>query len=334
MLVAEDNDMLKHIAAVALVLTCWRGAPAASWADQLFQEVSKDFGPVPRGPALQHAFILKNTTSDVLRISSLRVSCGCVVATVARNIIQPGEEMAVVARLDTMRVKGMKTVTIYVHFDQPKTEEVRLWIRANGSNEVVLTPDTLAFGQVKRGVTPTVAVRVTFQADGKSRVTEVLTESNYIQATAREVSRTASETVYDVTALLRADAPVGRWFTDVWLKTDNPNMPRVRVPATVEIESVLNVSPGVVALGEVKAGAEVERRVIVRGVKPFRVVGVRGTDDVIRVRDSGDASKPVHVLTVRFKGMEPGDFARALEIQTDLDGGASIEVQATGHVTP
>src|SRR5436305_203604 len=190
--------MRKHIGAVVLLLGLVGSLPAANWADQLFLEVSKDFGPVPRGPAVQHAFVLRNNTADVLRIASLRVSCGCVVATIDRNIIQPGEETAVIARMDTTRVKGIKTVTIFVHFDQPHNEEARLWVRANGTDDVVLTPDTLAFGQVKRGASPAASVRVTFQADGKTHVSEVQTESNYVQATLRELSRQENETVYEV----------------------------------------------------------------------------------------------------------------------------------------
>jgi hypothetical protein len=137
-----------------------------------------------------------------------------------------------------------------------------------------------------------------------------------------------------VTARLRSDTPIGRWFTDVWLTLDNQSMPRVRVPLTVEIESPLSVSPAQVSLGDVKIGGEVERRVIVRGVKPFRVTGVKGTDAVISVHDSADASKPVHVLTIHYKATTAGDFNRALEIQTDLDGGNSIDVQTSAKVMP
>jgi hypothetical protein len=328
-------DMHRQTLAALIVFLGMAGTtPAASWADLLFQETSKDFGSVPRGPAQQHSFVIRNTTSDPVRISLLRVSCGCVVASIDRNVLQPGEESAIVARMDTTRVKGIKTVTIFVHFDQPRSEEVRLWLRANARDDVVVTPETLAFGQIKRGGSPATSVRILFQADGRTRITEVQAESNYIQAAVRELTRQPNEVVYELTARLRPDAPVGRWFTDVWLKTDNASMPRVRVPLTVEIESTLNVSPALVSLGELKVGQEVERKVIVRGVKPFRVVGVRGTDAVLRVRDSADASKPVHVLTIVYKAAQAGEFQRALEILTDLDGAASIDVQTAGRVTP
>ena len=71
-------------------------------------------------------------------------------------------------------------------------------------------------------------------------------------------------------------------------------------------------------VGQVKAGAEAERRVIVRGVKPFRITSVQGTDALVSVKDSNPASKPVHVLTIKFKGQKPGELSRTFKVLTDL----------------
>src|SRR5262249_37066195 len=80
----------------------------------------------------------------------------------------------------------------------------------------------------------------------------VNSESNYIQTTLKNVRRDAGEVSYQLTASLRPDAPVGKWYTDVWLKTNNPATPRIRVPLTVEIESALSVSPATVSLGQAR----------------------------------------------------------------------------------
>jgi hypothetical protein len=111
-------------------------------------------------------------------------------------------------------------------------------------------------------------------------------------------------------------------------------MPRVRVPLTVEIESVLNINPPAVTLGEVKVGASAERRVVVRGVKPFKITGVHGTDSTVSVRDSANDSKPVHVLTVTVRGQNTGDISRTLEVLTDLDGESKIEFGTSARIIP
>jgi Protein of unknown function (DUF1573) len=307
-------------------------ASAATWADAMFDDLSKDFGSVPRGPTLQHPFRLVNKTQTTVTITSVRVSCGCVTATALKGTLAPGEETAVLAQMDTRRFSGPKTVTIYVQFERPAWEEVRLWVQANSRDDVSVTPDTLAFGRARRGGTPTGAVTVTFLGNSGSQITDIQSDSNYVQTTLKEVARQDGEVSYQVTARVRPDTPVGKWYTDVWLQTNNPGMPRVRVPLTVEIESPLSVSPPRVQFGSVKVGSESERRVIVRGVKDFRITEVRGGDGALLVRDSTKDSRPVHVLTITLKGNKAGDLDRTLRVVTDLPDEAEIEFEARAQV--
>jgi hypothetical protein len=318
---------------VLLWLLSAAGSPvSASSADQLFSELSKDFGSVPRGPALQHTFVIRNTTDQTVQISRLRVSCGCVTATAPNSVIRAGEEGVVQISMDTTRFFGIKSVTIYVDFDQPSREEVRLWVRANSRDDVTFTPETLALGQVKRGTSTSATVNVAFRGDGDAKILEIQAESNYIKPTVKEVRRQDLEVVYELTAQLRPDAPIGKWYTDIWVTTSNPSMAKLRVPLTVEIESLLSVSPAVVSLGDVKLGATAERKVIVRGVKPFKITAVEGSDEIVSVKDSANVSKAVHVLTVVINGKKTGAVSRALKVVTDLDGDNSIDVHTIGKI--
>jgi hypothetical protein len=298
----------------------------------MFEELSKDFGTVPRGPSVAHAFRLTNNTQAPVHISGIRVSCGCVIALALRSGLAPGESTAIQVQMDTRRFFGVKNVTVYVQFDRPQGEEVRLWVQANSRDDITVTPDALAFGPVKRGSAPSASVQVTLLGNAQWQLLDVQTESAYVQATLTEVLRKEAEVTYQLTAQLRPDAPAGRWYTDLWLKTNMPSMPRVRVPLTVEVESALSVSPATVILGQVKSGAAAERKVIVRGIRPFRILGVRGTDNLLHVRETSPESKPVHVLAVTLRSGEPGDFSRTLRVQTDLPEGGEIEFQAKGQV--
>ena len=143
---------------------------AASWADGLFQERVKDFGTVPRGPSLQCSFPLTNFSSRTVRIKSMRVSCGCVTAHALQKTLRPGEATTIVATMDTTRFEGIKNVTIYVKFDRPRREEVRLWVRANSRHDVAVVPETLTFGQVKRGSNPTASTKISFLGDPPGRI--------------------------------------------------------------------------------------------------------------------------------------------------------------------
>jgi hypothetical protein len=325
--------MLRYSFVVVAGLWVASTSGAATWADGLFDELSKDFGSVPRGPTLTHHFGVVNKTSQPVNISSVRVSCGCVSASALKTFLNPGEETSILARMDTTRFTGPKTVTIYVQFDRPNFEEVRLWVQANGRNDLTLVPDTLAFGAVKRGTTPTATVQVTFYGNREYGIVEARGESNYIMPTVTEVRRLDHEVVYNLTVQLRVDTPVGKWYTDVWLKTNIVGMTQIRVPLTVEVESPITVSPAVVQMGVVRAHEETERRIIVRGVKPFLITQVKGVDDSFQARVSSPMAREVHVLTIKVKPGTAGAFTRVLHVVTDMKVDNEIEFRVQGQAT-
>jgi hypothetical protein len=326
--------MLRYGLVVVAGLLVASPARSATWADALFDEFSIDFGAVPRGPTKEHNFRVTNNTRGPVNISSVRVSCGCVSAVALKGHLEPGESTHIIARMDTTRFTGHKSVTVFVQFNQPSFEEVRLLVQANGRNDFSVTPDTLGFGQIKRGSSPSSSVLLSFFGNSALQIAEVKSESNYIQPIVQEVRRSDTEVGYQLTARLRSDTPVGKWYTDIWLKTNDAAMAPIRVPLTVEVESALSIHPENVTLGSLKPQAESERRVIVRGVKPFKISEVQGTDANLQVRiDTADA-KPVHVLTIKFKAGGPGEITRKLRILTDLAGDNKLDFQVAAQIAP
>ena len=327
--------MYRYSLILAAVLGVVSNLQASTWADGMFDELSHDFGSVPRGPKLTHYFRIVNNSKQPVHIASVRVSCGrCSSAQVLQNYLQPGQETAVLATMDTNQFINTKTITIYVTFDQPRFEEVRLWMQANSREDVIFAPSSIAFGSVKRGTTPESKLLISFLGGGATQVLETKSDSNYVQPVIKEVAQTNGTTAYEITAKLRGDTPAGKWYTDVWLKTNNPSMPRLRVPVTVEIEAALSVNPSTVSLGQVKAGVEEDRKVIIRGVRPFRILSIGGTDSQLQVRQTSTESKAVHVLTVTLNPRDVGELSRIIRVQTDLTSNADIEFNAQAKVVP
>ena len=201
-------------------------ALAGTWADGMFEEFNKDFGSVPHGQVLTHPFVIKNTTGQTVTISGVRVSCNvCTSAVVNKGQLRPGEETTVSVRMDSGKFLGVKTVYVYVSFSKPQYAEVQLWIQANSRTDVNLTPDNLTFGQIHHGDAPSKTMSITFYGGVPSEITEVKGESDYVQPKIGPARRNGSEVTYDLTVKLRADTPVGKWYTDVWVTTNNPSMP-------------------------------------------------------------------------------------------------------------
>ncbi len=227
--------MLRHSLVLGLLLVS--SASLRADFEGVLDERLHDFGVVPRGQQLTHYFRVANPTNKTLHITGVRVSCGCTSARALETTIAPGRETAIYAVMDSRRFVGSKQVTIYVTFDQPRFEELRTVVQANAREDLIFGPDTINFGKVRQGDAKSATMNITIY-NGGVQVLEATSESNYILPTLKEVRRAGNETVYQVEAKVRQDTPVGLWFTDVWVKTNNAAYPKLRVPVTVEIEGL------------------------------------------------------------------------------------------------
>ncbi|MFL5339535.1 MAG: DUF1573 domain-containing protein [Gemmataceae bacterium] len=319
--------MYKSLYALILGVSVVAPAGAADGLAALFDRQSHDFGSVPVGPLLQTTFEFKNTTQQNLHIANLRVSCGCVTPSNDGRVVAPGQTGVVHANMDSRRFVGSKSVTIFVLFDQPRTEEVRLVVNAFGRNDITLSPESVAFGQVRKGAGATSTLNLTFL--NGTRVTEAACDSGYVQLAMKELPRNGGGTSYELKATLRQDIPVGKWFTDVWVKTDGGS-DRIRIPVTVDVEPTLLVTPGNIQFEPTHVGAPEKKQVFVRGAQPFRILEVKGGDGVFTAAATNDEARPVHILTVQFTPGKEGDFAKTLRIVTDLKDDGQVDVKVNG----
>ena len=321
--------MFRH----SFVLFALLGMTSASWAvaETYFQERVHDFGATPRGPQLLHYFRFTNSGKDTLTISNVRVSCGCVTASAPVTQVKPGESSYITAQMDSRRFSGHKAVTIYVQFSAPRFEEISLQVQANGRDDFSMYPETMAFGGVRKGSEPKASVQVTLVGEPGWQVEEVTADSNYVKPTAKLIKRDGNEVTYEIAASLRPDLPVGKWYTDVWMKTNSAALNKVRIPITVDVNASVTVSPVALMLGDVKVGDAVEQNVLVKSDKPFKIKAVKGSDTQIKISGVNDDARAVHVLKITFTPNAQGNVSKAISIITD-DGdesAVSIPVRAT-----
>src|SRR5262249_54097235 len=154
--------------------------------------------------------------------------------------LAPGQSTSLIAQMDTSKFNGPKVVTVLVRFEQPQYEEVRLLVSATSRQDVSFNPDTLNFGQIKRGDSPSSTVKLTFLG-GAPQVQAVNCDSNYVQPSIKQLKRTDNYVEYELSAKLRPDVPAGKWYTLVWVKTNDPAMPKLSVPLTVDVSAPLDL---------------------------------------------------------------------------------------------
>ena len=194
-----------------------------AWAGpgDLFDERDKDFGVSPKGTVLVHYFRFTNTTNQTINVGQPRVSCGCVSASLSSNRLAPGETAAVIAYMDTRRIPHAgvtKTVLVYVPFYTPNLEEVALRVTTVTRDDLMMSPDIIAFGTVNKGQGSKITTKVTFTSDPNWTVNKVISTGGYIRAEAKLGARNGGAVTYDVTATLDKDCPAGNWTSDSILK--------------------------------------------------------------------------------------------------------------------
>jgi hypothetical protein len=84
--------------------------------------VEHDFGLIPRGRPVYHAFVFKNISSDTLRVETVRTTCGCTAAEWTESPIAPGAEGTLSIEYDAYKT-GHFQKKIRVFFDRQRKAE-------------------------------------------------------------------------------------------------------------------------------------------------------------------------------------------------------------------
>jgi hypothetical protein len=302
----------------------------------MFAETAKDFGTSPRGPVLTHYFPVKNTTDQPITLGQPRVSCGCVSASVLKNVLAPGESTSVVAMMDTKRIPQAnvtKTVIVFVTVQASnRTEEVQLRVTSIARDDLVMSPETFAFGTVRQGQGGKVTTKLTLYTDPNWRIKETESSGIYIKASVKKLDKLVNEAgvSYEVTATLDPACPVGNWTADVWVKTSAAGMEKLRVPVSVNVVAPIVVNPDPVAFGSVVAGTASDQKVVLQGNQAFKILDVKGADAELEVGPAAPASRPVHILKLTLTAKDAGPVSKVIEIVTDHPEQKSIKIAVSG----
>jgi hypothetical protein len=325
--------MTRYVLGVLGVLA-FSGFALAGPAD-MFEEKEKDFGVSPKGTTLIHYFRFTNNTNQTVTLGQPRVSCGCVTPALTKTRLAPGESAVVVAYMDTRRIQyaGVtKSVIVYVPFTSPTFEEVALKVTTVTRDDLMMSPDTLAFGTVSKGKGSKVSTKVTFTSDANWEVKKASSTGAFVHPEFKLASRSGTTVTYDVTATLDKDCPAGNWASDLYLETSNSAVAKLRIPVTVNVVAPVAASPDAVAFGDVKMGTAPEQKVTIQGTAPFKILGVKGADDQLSVTVDKDAAQAVHTLTIAATPKAAGGFTRKVEILTDNKEQPTVIVQVTAKV--
>jgi Protein of unknown function (DUF1573) len=307
------------------VLFAWlillAGTPVVSaqgWANKLFKDqLSHDFGTVARGAQLYHRFPLTNLYAVPLDVTT-RVSCTCVTATPDKKTLQPRESGYIEITMDARRFNGAKSVTVFVTVGPTFISTAELTVTANCRADVVFNPGQVSFGSVNAGQAASQTIDIEYAGALDWRITEAITKDLPFEATYKELYRRPGQVGYQITVSLKPDVPAGVLKRELQLRTNDPTTPLIGVLVEANVQSALSLSPEVLRLGPIQVGDTLVRKVVVRGQKPFKVLGVEGLGDGITLAsEPSTTSAGTQVITFKIQPEKPGEIRKQFSIKTD-----------------
>jgi hypothetical protein len=331
---------------IAALFVGARPATAAdSWANKIFggqpgAAVVQDFGVVAGGAQLQAKLRMTNIYKVPLEITHIEVSCGCVKAEPDMKILQPNQTAELIINMDGTRFQGQKQVSVSVTFGPKFISTATILVKANARQDVVLNPGQINFGTVGRGQQgqpQTIDVECAGIRDWQ--VVKVVPRSGdktpftlKVDPLPLRMANNATIVGYRLTALLKADAPVGKLDEAVDLETNNPLQRKVTFWVVGNVESAVVAEPSNLQVAGLRVGNPQMRQIVVRANQPFRITNVQGNANDIKLV-SDNRSIPVHIVQVQVTPQQPGALSREFVLQTDM-GNETVVVRVQGNVNP
>lgn len=309
---------------IAFVPSLCRG----DWSDQAFPVKSHDFGTVAVAAKTEFRFPVHNPTDRTMHLQSVRTSCGCTTATIETPYLEPGQTGSILASFNTATHRGEKGATITVVVSKPVYSEVRLKVQGNIRQDLVFHPGSVDFGKQSKGQELTETVQILYAGRSDWNVVDVLSDQPWLSTTVKREGRSGRTTTMLLTVRVDPSAPAGTFQEQLVVVTNDRKHPRIPLLVSGDLESDLVLSPQSIAIGSVKPGEVVEKRLVLRGKKPFTIESIRVQGWEVSFDPVTDA-KQAHVIPVRLvaTGEATGQLTSRVVVTTG--GGLSATASAT-----
>jgi len=201
-----------------------------------------DFGERNNTEFVEHDYPIRNEGTLSLEIRNVKASCGCTAVKPSQDVIPPGGEASIRARLNLRGRHGLQRKSITVKSNDPNTPSLVLQLRGTAIQPLRAQPSSLFFGRVG-----TDAARVrTFDiisGGGPIQIENIRTDNPGIVVKALPDDSAADGSSHRFELTLDASLPEGNLNGKVFVKTDMPNQPELSIPVVAYIAIVESAAP-------------------------------------------------------------------------------------------
>lgn len=210
---------------------CW--CAGAARAELRIPQPVADAGDVRSGPQLSHRFSLVNDGPDLVTVTAVQTSCGCLTPRLDRHTLAPGEQGSLLLEVNTLsQPAGPNSWSVHVRCRHGSTEqELTLLLKAQLITEVTVQPAAMTVF-VEQALAH--EVTVTDLRAKPFTVTRVQSSSPHLAASITQQARDGQgHWIGKVNLELSASFPEGHHAETISIYTDDPAYAELKVPVTI-----------------------------------------------------------------------------------------------------
>lgn len=318
--------------------------PKAASAPKIqFDRLVYDFGKTSQVDTVMGMFKFKNVGDAVLKIESLKPTCGCTIAEVKPDTLKPGESGELAFTLHLGQVKAVFDKSIAVKSNDPKTPEVSLSIKADYTPLYEVNPLTLA-PKLEYGMKDAALVSTITRTDGKPlNLGKLVATKPWITATAEPGAKTNATAARIRVAIKREGAP--RRFNEyvhIYV-AERTNAPVASIYVYGQIMGEVALTPEALywsVTGAPKTAAErpeamATRRVTIRSAtgKAIELKNPQSSLKGIKVELVPKEAGKVYELVARLDEAPAATVSGNVSFETSVASQSRIEVPVIVHVS-
>jgi hypothetical protein len=189
-----------------------------------FDQTVYDFGKTSQVEKVTGTFTFKNAGDGVLKMNKPTTSCGCTVAALKSDVLQPGEkgELAFTMNLGTTKATLQKIIT--VTSNDPQTPSIQLTIKAEYTPLYEVTP-TMVRIDLRKGETTNTTVAIK-RTDGKNiNITKMDPSKPWIAPKIIPAAPDHNEQIAHISIDLKPEGPLGQFSEALRVFAEDTNKP-------------------------------------------------------------------------------------------------------------
>ena len=300
-------------------------------------EDSHDFGSVPQGTRVEHAFPVANIGSEELLIESVEAP-----EVFDRKdfpaSLQPGETGEIFLGFDTKGLGGSGTFRVSVQTNEAEAAPHVLALSGKVVPVIEIQPQNrVYFPNRLRGSGGEQELTILNHQQRPLTIEEVRPQAGGSFSAHLETVRDGEE--YRLRITLAPDAPAGRFEETIELITDSPEFPRIPVYARAWIVEEVSASPEQLRFSTVRLEdldqdvlALKKVRIVKRDATDFEVLGASVDVPFISVRVEPEVEGQSYHIFVRVDPAtaDKGELQGTLTVRTNDEGFPELSVPISG----